>query len=476
MTKNSAAAGGSGTLARTLEFSSLLAVAVGLVVSQGVMVIMLQGVGLAGLGFFAAIAIAYVLAITYVLSFAELCLTFKHAGTLSTYTEVALGHFPAIVAVFCGYIVVAMFALSAELVILDVLLRTLFPAAMPKFAVAYGTLVFLVIMNIRGVDLFAKIQSLVAYTMTAALLLIGIVAVSHIGQAPAPDVRASFDALPAGWGILTLIALAVWGFVGAEFVCPLVEEARAPERHIPRAMVAGVTLILVIYLFYCLGAYFYVPAGTLADSPSPHLAYVSAVFGEEGRIFLTVAAIAATCSTVNTTLAAVPRMIYGMARNGQTFSVLKKVHPRYKTPWVAIVLVAAITGIPILFFGDDPNSILMLLTGAAIAWLMAYVIAHLDVIVLRCRYPDLHRPFKTPLYPLPQVFGIAGMAFAIWKAAPTPEIAREVYGIAGIVIFGGSILAALWVKFVMKRGLFEVESVERLGFSDDSRHFSLKER
>ena len=100
---------------RVLGFRSLLAIAVGLVVSQGVMVILLQGTGLAGLGFFLALGTGYVLAITYVYSFAELSLMFPRAGSLSTYTEVALGHFPAIIAVFSGYILVAMFAASAEL-------------------------------------------------------------------------------------------------------------------------------------------------------------------------------------------------------------------------------------------------------------------------------------------------------------------------------------------------------------------------
>ena len=276
---------------RTLGFGSLLGVAVGLVVSQGVMVIMLQGVGFAGGHFFVAIAIGYILAITYVLSFSELCLMFKRAGTLSTYTEVALGHFPAIVAVFCGYIVVAMFALSAELVIIDLLLGSLFPGAIPPLIVAFGTLVFLTLMNIRGVDIFVKIQSVLAVTMSAALLIMGGTAILGLG-APRPlELSLMNDVDPIGWGVLTLIALAIWGFVGAEFVCPLVEETKEPEKNIPRAMLIGVTIIMVIYVVYCLGALYYVPRQTLLDSALPHVEYVKAVFGETGLIFLTIAAV-----------------------------------------------------------------------------------------------------------------------------------------------------------------------------------------
>ena len=111
-------------------------------------------------------------------------------------------------------------------------------------------------------------------------------------------------------------------------------------------------------------------------------------------------------------------------------------------------------------YGSNADAILLLLTGAAVSWLIAYVIAHIDVIVLRWRMPDAPRPFRTPLYPLPQIFGIAGMIYAIVYAAPSPELERQVYTIAGLVLFVGCLIAAVWVKFVMKRGLFEPETVK----------------
>ena len=444
---------------RTLGFRALLGVAIGLVVSQGVMVIMLRGAGFSGLGFFIAMGFGYLLALSYVFSFSELALMFPRAGTLSTYTEVAIGHFPAIVAVFSGYIVVAMFALSAELVLIDLLLAELFPGIFPPMSVAFGVLIFLTLLNIRGIDLFASLQTFLACTMIIALLVVGGTAVFSSPD-PAAYELSEFGTNPLDWGGLTLIALAIWGFVGAEFVCPLVEETKQPEKNLPRAMIAGVTVILFIYLFYCLGALFHVPTKTLAGSALPHLEYARAVFGEKGIVFLTIAAITATCSTVNTTLAAVPRMLYGMAHNAQTFSIFKKLHGKYQTPWVAIVFIAFVTGVPILIYGANADAILLLLTGAAVSWLIAYVIAHIDVMVLRYRMPNASRPFKTPLYPLPQILGIAGMVYAIIYAAPSPELKGQVFSIAGAVLGIGAIIAAVWVKFVMKRGLFQPESVD----------------
>lgn len=440
---------------------SLIAVGVGLVVSQGVMVIMLQGAGFGGYGFLMTTVLAYGLALTYVFSFSELTLMFKSPGTLATFTEVAIGNFPAIVAVFSGYLVVAMFALSAELVLIELMLVEITGLALPPGLLLVLLLAGFSILNILGVDVFATVQSALSFVMVVTISLLGVIAVTGWGVPRPSDIVTTSVGTFSG-GMFSLIALAIWGFVGLEFVCPLVRESANPARNIPRAMIIGATIILAMYLLYCWGALLYVPTETLATSPLPHYDYVQAVLGKSGLFVLTVAAFTATCSTVNTSLAAVPRMIYGMACNGQTFSVFGKLHPKYATPWAAIVLVAALTALPVLFYGVNADAILILLVGAAIAWLFAYIIVHIDVIVLRRRYPDLERPYRTPFYPLPQVIGIAGMLYAIWNASPSPELTTTVFSIAGLTLAAGAALAAIWVRFVMKKGLFEPESARFL--------------
>jgi len=448
-------------LKRTLGFPQLLAVGVGLVVSQGVMVIMLQGAGIGGFGFFTTMGLAYLLALFYVFSFAELALLFKSPGTLSTYTEAAIGNFPAIMSVFAGYLVVAMFALSAELVLIELMLLEVLGVELPPMILAFVLLAAFTILNIRGVDIFATMQSALSFIMVSAITLMGLSAIFGVAQ-PRPDSITVLEVVFVNENVLGLLAIAIWGFVGLEFVCPLVAETKNPERNIPRAMIIGATIILGMYVLYCLGALLYVPQDTLASAALPHYEYVGAVFGENGLLFLTLAAFTATCSTVNTSLAAVPRMLFGMAKNGQTFAAFGKLHSKYDTPWVAIVFVAVATGGPILVYGVDADAIILLLIGAAIAWLIAYIIAHIDVIVLRMRYPDLDRPFKTPFYPLPQIVGIVGMLYAIWNASPAPELTGKVFGIAGGVLVAGALFAAFWVIVVMKKGLFTPEPIENL--------------
>ncbi len=446
---------------RILGLGSLLAVAIGLVVSQGVMVLMLQGAGIAGLGFIIPLGIGFLLALTYVFSFSELSLMIPRAGSLASYTEVAIGHFPAILAVFSGYVAVAMFALSAELLLVDFIVGKIYPGIFPPMTVGLGLLAIFTVLNLMGLDVFARIQSALAFIMVVVLLVLGLGAVSGAVTPHTEGIDLTSNWNPLGGEVITLVALAIWGYVGAEFVCPLVEEAKNPNKNVPRSMILGVTIIFITIAIYCYGALLYIPADTLASSTLPHYDFAEIVFGEPGLTFVAIAAITATCSTVNTSLAAIPRMLYGMAQNGQAFPQLKKLTPTSREPWVAVLFVALITGAPMVFMGDDPDAVGLLLISAAIAWLLAYIITHINVIALRRRYPDIKRPYKTPFYPLPQIIGIAGMVYAIYYASPAPELSGQIFGAAGVVLGIVAVIGAVWVKFVMKKGLFTPEPIEK---------------
>ncbi|TWX63558.1 APC family permease [Colwellia demingiae] len=452
--------GGTGHLKRVLGLRSLLSVAIGLVVTQGVMVLALQGLGIAGIGFFIAMAIAFILALFAAFSFAELSLMMPRAGTLSTYTQVAIGQFPAIVATFSGYVVVAMFAVAAELQLIGLILSEIFPNFLSPMALGLLILGIFAVLNIVGVDIFAKLQTVLAFTMVVSISVLGAAAILGTNEPQLTNLDLFSDWNPIGTEVFSLIALAIWLFVGAEFVCPLVEETKNPEKNIPKSMFYGLFTILGVYLLFCIGAFFYLPLDQMASSSLPHLDYAVAVFGDSGLEILAIVAITATCSTVNTTLASVPRMLYGMAQNKQAFPIFKRLDKRFNTPAFAILFMAVIIGAPMVVLGDKPDTVLILLLAASACWLLAYIISHIDVIVLRNRIPDANRPFKTPFYPLPQILGIIGMGYAAYNVSPSPEMTQQIFVTAGAVLGLVSIIAALWVKFYMKKNLFEPESIE----------------
>jgi len=418
--KNSTETPSQHPIKKTLGFVTLVSIAVGVVVGQGAIISVLQGVGLGGTNFLLVLLVGLIIALCNATSFAELALMFPKSSNLSTYTELALGHFPAIFATFSGYVVVAMFGISAELLLVGAIIQELFPGLASPITIAMSVIVIFTLLNITGTDIFASTQN----TLTFVMVVMG------------------------------LLALGLWAFMGLEFVCPMAEESKNPVKDIPRSMFAAAIIIFAIYMLFALGAGAYLPRDTLVNSQTPHLEYAVAVFGDISKWVIAVIVLTASGSTVNTVLASVSRMLSGMAENKQAFSFLKKHHPRFGTPWAALLFMGACTLSPLIIIGDDPDAILTLLIAAVAAWLLAYIIAHLDVIVLRIRMPDAQRPYKTPFYPLPQVFGIVAMTYLIFNNSPSPEMTKTVYMLTGFVLLVVALMSVIWVKFVMKKPLF----------------------
>ncbi len=433
---------------------TMMGICIGLVIVQGAMISATQGIGIGGMSFVAAMIAAFILAQFNAMSFAELSLMFPQEGTLATYTQKAIGHFPAIVSVFAGYVVVAVLALPVEMFLVDAMLNEMLPGVLPDKVVPLIILAMLTVTNLIGTDVFARVQNLLAFILVAALIIVGLCAITGAGE-PHPvltgnTVDWSFGGVLDG-SFVGLIALAMWLMVGVEFICPMINDVKEPMKNIPRAMHFSLLMIFLIFLAFAYGASLYLNVDTLLGSPIPYLDYIKAVFGKSGLVIATVMALAATCSTVNTILASVPKMLHGMAVEKQVFPIFKAEN-RYKVPWFGIVAIAGCTTIPYLLVSVD--SLIVLVIAATTSWLLAYMVAHIDVIVLRMRLPREKRPYKTPFYPVPQVIGIIAMGYVALHNSPSPEMTSLVYSITGGILLAVAIISALWVKFYMKKGLF----------------------
>ena len=436
---------------------TMMAICIGLVIVQGAMISALQGIGMGGTTFVFAMIAALIISQCNAMSFAELSLMFPQEGTLATYTQKAIGHFPAIVAVFAGYVIVASLAVPIEMFLVDAMLAELLPGMFPEKLVPLLILAVLAITNLVGADVFAKVQNFIAFVLVSAMVLLGLAAISGGSESVQTLQGTSVD-----WGFagvldgsfIGLIALAMWLFVGAEYICPMINEVKDPNKNIPRAMNLSLFAIFGIFLAFVFGASLVLDTETLLGSPIPYLDYANAVFGKSGLFIATVMALAATCSTINTILAGLPRMLHGMAQQKQAFPMLKAVN-RYNTPWVGIVMMSLFTSIP--FVTLDIDSLIVLVIAATTSYLLAYIISHIDVIVLRRRFPNLKRPYKTPFYPIPQIVGIVSMLYVIINNSPAPEMTQMVFTIAGSMLAVVAIIGALWVKFYMKKGLFEAD-------------------
>ncbi|SBS29325.1 Serine/threonine exchanger SteT [Marinomonas spartinae] len=454
-TINSIPTGHSTMSKKKIGLLTMMATCIGMVIVQGAMISAMQGIGLGGMGFIFAMLAALIIAQFNAMSFSELSLMFPQEGTLATYTQKAIGHFPAIVSVFAGYVVVATLALPVELFLVDAMVGQLLPGMFPEKLIPILIVAILAITNIIGTDVFSKVQNVLAFVMVSALILTALAAVSGSTE-PHPILTGAtvdwgFSGVTNG-SFIGLIALAMWLFVGSEYICPMINEVKNPEKNIPKAMRLSLLAIFCIFALFVYGASLYLNTDELLKSPIPYLNYANAVFGKAGLIIATIMALTATCSTVNTIFAALPRMLHGMAQDKQAFPILK-VTNRFGSPWVGIVMMAVLVIIPFLVMTID--SLIVFVIAATTSYLLAYIIAHIDVIILRRRMPNHKRPYRTPFFPIPQILGIVAMVYVALHNSPSPDMTKMVYSIAGGMLAVICVIAAIWVKFYMKRKLFE---------------------
>ena len=441
-------------LKRSLGFWACLSVSMGLVVASSTLVTLGQGMGIAGPGFVIAMVAAWVLQHFSAQSFAELACLMPSAGGIRSYTQIALGPLLAMVATIAGYIIPNFFAVPSELAIAgSIISSTFIPSCSPA---VIGGILFgvLIIFNVLGVDVFAKSQILFTTVMMASIAGLGIIGLTEIGN-PSLHHLADMEFNPMGWGVLSLTALAIWLYIGIEFVTPMAQEIQQPEKHIPRAMGLGLLIIFAINLLYGLTCIKYVPLAELAESMSPHILVAQAVLGKPGLVIISIVSLFATASTVNTVIAVVPRMLYSMALNGELPAVFGRLHPRFRTPWIGILAMSAVIGG--FYFGGIANTgnIMVYLLAAVSSWLLCYIVAHIDVIVLRLRYPRLKRPYKSPFFPVPQILGALGMLASFINIFPDPEIRNTIMRWSGLFIGMSVVYSALWLKFVLKQKLFK---------------------
>lgn len=445
------------SLKRTLGFWPAVAAAVGIVIASSTLVSLGQGMGIAGYGFIYAMIAALILNLFVAFSFAELSSVVPRAGGINHYTLPTMGPFMGMIAAISGYVLVSIFAGSAEAAVAGLVFSEVFAPWMNPTLFSLIIVAILVAVNIRGVEFFGYLQIFLTTAMIGSLIVLGIIGITGAGGGE--PVATSMEFNPMGLGVFALTALGFWLFVGVEFVCPMAEEIKKPKVFIPVAMFVALAIIFIAKMLYGVASIKFVPLEVLAGSPTPHVDTASAIMGRTGQIWIGIVSILATISTVNTLLAAIPRIIFGMAQNGQLPSVFGQLN-RWQTPWAGILLQGFLFIVFLLTGIASVEAILVLILAGAFCWFITYIIAHLNVIILRYKYPNVERSFKSPLGIIPQVLGILGMVYMMIEVYPDPELKAQIYRLAFTFLALTAAFSAYWVKFVMKKGLFEITPLE----------------
>jgi amino acid transporter len=392
-------------LVRAIGTWALGANVINLVVGAGIFT--LPGIVAAQLGpaaLFAYLACAVIVGMIF-LCYAEVGSRVTRSGGSYAYIEEAFGPFAGFVAstlLWMGWSVfgdaalaVAMTnALSVAVPILDEgPARTLFIVAVFSF---------LAIMNIVGLKSGMRLMIITTIGKLVPLLLlvsVGIFAIKF-------ENLVVFE-LPSIENFGAAVLFLFFAFGGAETALNASGEIRDPEKTIPRGLLLGVGGVFILYVAIQL-----VSQGTLGpdladNTEAPLTATANAIFGSWGAQLLLLGMIISIFGTLSGDVLNTPRVIYSSARDGLLPGILARVHPKFKTPYVAILFYAA-AGCGLALTGSF-RELIVVATGAI---LLVYLGVCLSVIVMRRRYgPPSAGQFRIPGGP---VVPLLSSAVIIW--------------------------------------------------------------
>jgi amino acid transporter len=433
-------------LKRVLGFPSSYGAAVGLVVS-GTAMFSVGNVGaISGNATFIAAAIALIPMMAAAFAFSELTAMIPGGGMISEYTAPALGRFWATFALLSGYVVLIAADGGTQLVMGGLAFESLTGGLLPQWAVSLGLLALIILVNVFGVEFYGRSEATVTIVMMITFAILAIVGTAGLGESLGwATPRAENAALlpEGGWPtVFGSVGVAIWFFIGFEFACPMAEENKKPFKNIPYGLIFGLITIYIIDIIFVFGAVRYTDLEVMATSSVPHVDAATAILGQAGGIIMGLLTVMASFTTGNAYISALPRMLYGMARENLVPKAFAKLHPKYRVPTIGIwftVGLILITTIIITISGGTSDMILTFIMTACITWLIAYIIAMVDVLVLRVKYPDFPRLWKTPFAWVTLPIGILGALYAIYTLT-----AYLLYAVISMVVV--AVYAIVWNK------------------------------
>ena len=443
-----------------LGLGSVVSTGVGLIVATSCLMSLGQGAGTVGGTFIIAMLIAYALNMLTAMSLAELnALMPNLSGGLAQYTLACLGPFPAIVSMIGGYLVCNSLAASVEAAMFGNVIVEITGIPVPATAISVVIIVLLVAANLFGVDMFARIQNVVAYSLIGSLLFMGILGAVKGGTGTV--VEQSFALSTDMSEVLGMVSTAFWLFIGVEFIIPLAKNVRNPKKNIPLGMFLSMTIVLIMQIGMVLGFSNYTSWADLVTSTAPHLLYGTSLLGMVGRIWMAIVSILAAVSTLNSVINSLGQICLGMAKLGMMPEVFAKTNRR-GAPVAGILLIG--TGIFLvastgLATTDEISFVLLV---GSVFWMVSYIVAHCNVLIMRRRLPKAPRSFKVPFGPVLPIIGIIGTAYMIIEISPDPATRFRILAVAVVIFALLSLYAVLWIRFKMKILVFRSVPVEKV--------------
>lgn len=267
-------------------------------------------------------------------------------------------------------------------------------SAVPEPVIGIILILVFAVLNMLGIEFSGKAQNgFVFFFWGTALLwfitMIPKINFSYFGATTASD-------LPNFPQMMFIFGLVWWCYTGFETCCSMGSETKFPQYNLPRALILSVFIVFAVNAFFQWFIVGLVPSEfydivLTSDAPYADGLKAAGFYGFPLILFCIGVAFGGDLSTINPGIAAPSRYIFTMAEDHAAPKFLAKVHPKYKTPYIAVLLVCVIDVLLIA-----TNSLTFIGSVSLIALALIYMIGCVTCLALRKKYPDTKRPFHAP--------------------------------------------------------------------------------
>jgi APA family basic amino acid/polyamine antiporter len=422
-------------LPRVLGLWSVVGILIGTVIGSGIFVVPAEIATLvkAPVLILSVWVLGGLLSFFGALCFAELGAAFPQAGGVYVYLREAYGPLIAFLFGWTLFLVIDSGAIAALSMAFSSKYLPYFIPLSPVGikVVALVFVAFLVAVNYVGVRYGALLQNGLMFIKFGAILAVtGAVLFFAQGDSAhfsSPAIPAVSTGLMAAFGLAMVRTL--WAYKGWEVTTYSAGELRNPTRDLPLGLLAGMAVVIALYLGTNL-AYLYVfPAGEIATKSRVAADAMKLVVGPIGGTIIAIVILCSITGAANGNVLTAPRVFFAMANDGLFFKKIASVHPRFLTPHVSILATGGWAAVLSL-----SGTFEALASYVIFGQLIFFALTAAAVIILRRARPELRRPYRTWGYPLTPVLFIAG-AVVLSVNLVLIQTANSLAGL-GIILLG----------------------------------------
>jgi basic amino acid/polyamine antiporter, APA family len=412
-------------LVRTLRLRDMVLLIIGSIIGSGIFlvpgVILRQvdrAVGIAALVWIAGGLLSLLGALTY----GELAAMKPEAGGVYVYIRDGFGRLPAFLYGWTMFLAIASGTMASLAVAFSTYLGQIVPLTpLTGKIIAIGVIAVITAVNVWGTRRSSDLQN---WTTLAKVLLIvvlcGMLLLIGRGYSGIPAslwTERLSGPLLSKFGIAMITVL--WAYEGWQFITYSAGEVLEPQRNFPRALSSSVLLMVALYLMTNFGYLAALGPSRAAASDTIAADSVAFVAGGSAAKLVALTILISVFSALNTVPLTAPRVFYAMANDGLFFRKLAEVHPRFRTPAVAVVALGAWAAV-MSCLGKFQQLISYTMF---MAWIF-YGLGAASIFAYRRKYSNLHRPYRVPGYPwTPLVFVFAALMLVLNVVVAAPRSA-----------------------------------------------------